>query len=189
MHLVTAVLKRCAKKDVKNGKEWCIYKHSAQDHTKIIHPQPKGWPKHYASQEKAKRGLKMMKTFGHVIQALHKVGASHLVNRIIAYEAPVTYPRVWTPDPTHTPGPKENARDSSKSYNNPGTPLGVQYLSEDWLSKMGFTDEAPSCPNCGLQFAERYAYCPECGNPNPSGPKNSLRSVQEQDVASVCKIK
>lgn len=181
MHLITAVIRRC-------GDKYCIYKHDSKGGIK--HPQPKGWPKHYASKEKAKHGLKMMKTFSkglfnHLIAELHKVGASYLANKIIAYEAQVTYPRMWTPDPTHTPEPKENARDSSKSYNNPGTPLGVQYLSEDWLSKMGFTDQAqtPICPTCGLRFAERYAYCPECGNPNPSSPKNSLRSVQEQDVA------
>lgn len=175
MRLITAVIRRC-------GNKYCIYKHK-KGSSEIFHPQPKGWPKHYASREAAKRGLKMMKTFGSVIHELRKVGANHLVEKILAYEKPTTYPRMWTPDPTHTPEPKENARDTEKSYNNPGQPLGVQYLSEDWLAKMGFTDRSPICPTCGLEFAERYAYCPNCGKVNPDSPKDSLRSVQQQDVA------
>jgi hypothetical protein len=179
MRLVTAVLKRCAKRDAKSGKLWCIYKHSAQDHTKILHPQPKGWPKHYDSKEAAKRGMKMMKVYGTLIKALHKVGANYLAKQIVeAYETQVTYPQMWTPDPTHTQQPKRNARDSDKSYSYPGQPLDVQYLSEDYLSRLGFTKPELICPSCRLKFARKFAYCPNCGQEYSDNPLDNLRSVQ-----------
>lgn len=45
MELVTAILQKCAKKDAKKGRPWCIYKHDPEDHSKKLSPQPKGWPK------------------------------------------------------------------------------------------------------------------------------------------------
>jgi hypothetical protein len=64
MDLVEGVLKRCNKKDAKPGKLWCIYKHSSKNGSKIMNPQPKGWPKHYPTKPEGEKALKMMHVFG-----------------------------------------------------------------------------------------------------------------------------
>jgi hypothetical protein len=120
-----------------------------------------------------------LKKFKTLVKALHKIGATFLAKKVIkAYETQVTYPRMWDSDPTHTPPSKKSARDSNKSYSYPGHPLDVQYPSEDFLSKLGFKQNF-ACPSCKLKFAKKFAYCPDCGNPNPSSPIDSLRSVQQ----------
>jgi len=59
------VLRRCLKRDLRpqdteDGRDWCVYKHNPIDPTKILQPQPKGWPKRYLTEDEAKRGLEMM---------------------------------------------------------------------------------------------------------------------------------
>lgn len=127
-----------------------------------------------------------LKKFKTLISALQKIHAKKLIKKIQAYETLVQYPRMWSPNPTHTPNPKKNARDSEKSYSYPGHPLNIQYLSEDFLNKLGFIkpelSENFACPSCRLKFAKKFAYCPNCGQEYPSSPADSLRSVQEQDA-------
>jgi hypothetical protein len=61
--MVTAIVGKCGKY-AKPGKPWCVFKHDGNDHSKRAATQPKGWPKHYATEEEAKKAIKMMHTFG-----------------------------------------------------------------------------------------------------------------------------
>jgi len=80
--LVTGIVMKCKKKDYKKGRPWCIYKHDPKDPSKPLNPQPKGWPKHYKTKKDAEYGLKMMKTFGSVVNALRNRGETCLSSKL-----------------------------------------------------------------------------------------------------------
>lgn len=60
--LHSAVVKKCKDSDKKPGRSWCVYKDTEDG--KIMKNQPKGFPKTYKTEEDAKEGIKLMKTFG-----------------------------------------------------------------------------------------------------------------------------
>jgi hypothetical protein len=74
----TAILKKCRKEDIKDGKMWCIYQHDPSNKSKMKDPQGKGWPKHYDTKEDASKALRMMKTFGSSVSELGESGLSKL---------------------------------------------------------------------------------------------------------------
>jgi len=57
-----AIVSKCLKSDIKDGKEWCIYKHDETGKGRAK-TQPKGWPKHFDTKEKADEHVKRMHTF------------------------------------------------------------------------------------------------------------------------------
>jgi len=59
----TGVVLPCRPGDKQKGKPWCVYKHDPEDPSQPMEPQPKYFPKHYPTKQRAKRGLAMMHYF------------------------------------------------------------------------------------------------------------------------------
>jgi hypothetical protein len=53
-----AYVQKCLKSDIKDGKEWCIYKED-----KSLKDQDKGFPKHFKTKELAEKYLQQMEMF------------------------------------------------------------------------------------------------------------------------------
>lgn len=99
----TGVLLPCKPHDIIDERTWCIYKHDPADHSKAAKVQPKGWPRHFASEEAGKRGLAAMHAHAgsppipdHRIFVVPVHAArTHQVTRPFAEPADETIPREW----------------------------------------------------------------------------------------------
>lgn len=50
--------------DIREGRDWCVYKEDPRDKSRAMRPQPKYWPKHYRTREEADQAEQDMHIFG-----------------------------------------------------------------------------------------------------------------------------